>query len=86
MTVHRRHIFPGFFLGDFDDQGQLIRRVDKVSEETKGMDGKDSRLLCGVVGLQVYVGVAVAVGLDISVNGFLGIRLTRDSWKNDHRD
>ena len=34
------------------------------------MDVKDSRLLCGVVGLQVYVGVAVAVGLDIAVNGF----------------
>ena len=33
------------------------------------MDGKDSRLFCGVVGLQTDIGSSVAVGLDFAING-----------------
>jgi len=33
-------MFPGLFLGDFDDQGQFIRRFNQIGEEAKRMDSK----------------------------------------------
>ena len=71
------HVLPGFLLGDFDNQRQLIWRFDDIREEAQGMDGKDSCLFCGVIGLQINVGIAVAVGSDIAVNGFFNHRLKR---------
>ena len=64
------------FPGGGDDQAQLIRRVNKVGEEAKVWMER-IRLLRGVIGLQVDVGGAVAVGLNISVNGFFNDRLQR---------
>jgi hypothetical protein len=41
------------------------------------MDGHESILFCGIERLEIDVGVAVAVGLDIAGNGFFNHRLKR---------
>ena len=41
------------------------------------MDGQESILFCGVERLEIDVGVAVAVALDIAANGFFNHRLKR---------
>jgi len=71
------HVLPGFLLGDFDNQRQLIWRFDDIREEAQGMDGKDSGLFCGVICLQINGGITVAVRLDIAIDGFFNHRLKR---------
>ena len=41
------------------------------------MDGEEPILFCGIERLQVNIGVAVAVALDIAVNRFFNHRLQR---------
>ena len=68
VTRHLRYVLPRVLLACGNSWEEFCIYLHKVGEEAEDMDGQEPTLFCGIERLEIDIGVAVAVALDVFVD------------------